>query len=200
MNKFLPLWAWQDPLDPRHPLFFSAGWTTRTQLVNKQTTTGWHFIEKHTSKCEVAKTLWVCTCIFIRQTSPHACGRLHTLTHESSGWASAGKVWLPNCCSSELCPSTGLCQQDTGSAHSENKVYVTLVPKANILISLSSQETERLNLLRIVRSMDIRRKFTKMNFNEICWKCFVFISKCWLNVNTNKWLINLSFTLPQSWI
>lgn len=57
----------------------------------------------------------------------------------------------------------GSYQQDTGSACSENKVYVTLVQKANIFFSLSSQETERLNPLRIVRSMDIRRK----NKNEL---------------------------------
>lgn len=52
----------------------------------------------------------------------------------------------------------GYYQQETGSAFSKNKVYVTLVQKANILFSLSSQEIKRLNSLRIVRSMDIVRK------------------------------------------
>lgn len=60
----------------------------------------------------------------------------------------------------------GSSQQDTGSAGSESKVYVTCVQKANILFSLSSQETERLNPLKIVRSMNSRR--IKINFNEIC--------------------------------
>lgn len=93
----------------------------------------------------------------------------------------------------------GSYQQGTGSAGSENKVYVTLVQNANILFSLSSQEIERLNPLRMWDQWILEGRI-KMSLNEICWKCFVFISKCWLNVNTNKWLINLSFTHPQSWI
>lgn len=111
MNKFLPLCAWQrhqNPLDHCHPLSFSAGWTTWTQLVNKQTPIGWHFAEKLTSKCEIAKTVWVYTYIFISKNSTHACGRLHTLTHASTHMGSEGEVWLMNCCSDELCSYTGL--------------------------------------------------------------------------------------------
>lgn len=150
------------------PLSFSAGWTTRARLVNKQTPVGRHFAEKLTSKCEIARTTWVCTHVVIGGTPRRGGGRLRTLARALSQGELPAELlpWTPN---------TGPEQPQTGAACTENKVDVTLVQKANILFSLSSQETERLHALRIARSMDIIR--IKTNLNEICCKIFC-LSKC----------------------
>lgn len=155
VNEFLPLCAWQrhhNPLDHGHPPSFSAGWTTRTQLVHKQTPTGWHFAEKLTSRCGIAKVVWVCTCIFISK-HPHVpVGAARTRTR------SGARSDLGTAAATSPALGLGYHQPEKGSAASKNKVYVPLVQKANILFSLSSQGTERPNALRIVRPRGIIRK------------------------------------------
>lgn len=54
--------------------------------------------------------------------------------------------------------AVGYYQQKTISAFRKNKVYITLVQKANILFSLSSHEVVRLESLSLVRSMDVIMK------------------------------------------